>query len=299
MSRLISILFFLFISQALVAQELNCRVQVVSREVQSTNRQVYETLQRELFEFVNNRKWTNENYSLEERIECTMVITINQQISSDEFSGNIQVQSSRPVYGSNYKTTILNYKDDDVRFKYVEFQQLDFNDNTHQSNLTSIIAYYIYVILAMDHDTFAPNGGEGYWLKAQTVVNNAQGDQMAVGWKAFDGNRNRYWLVENALSRDFVQFRTAMYGYHRLGLDVMTKDDAQGRMEISKAIRGLREVNRQRPNSFMLRIFFDAKADEIANVFKHPNVNDRAELVTILTELSPTNSQQWSRITSN
>lgn len=299
MSRLISILILLISAQIVLAQELNCRVQVVSREVQSTNRQVYETLQRELFEFINNRKWTNENYSLEERIECTMVITINQQISSDEFSGNIQIQSSRPVYGSNYKTTILNYKDEDVRFKYVEFERLDYNDNTHQSNLTSIIAYYIYVILAMDHDTFAPNGGESYWLKAQTVVNNAQGDQMAVGWKAFDGNRNRYWLVENALGRDFAQFRTAMYGYHRLGLDVMTKDDAQARMEIGKAIRGLREVNRQRPNSFMLRIFFDAKADEIANIFKHPNVNDRAELVTILTELSPTNSQQWSRITSN
>src|SRR6056297_1851104 len=199
MLRKIALTFVLLsFSLLTTAQELRCNIQVISSQVQGTNRQVFQTLQSELFEFMNNRAWTEHIYSNEERIECNILINIQEQIGN-EFSGSMQIQSRRPVYNSSYNSSVFNYKDNDVKFEYIEYEPLEFSLSENKSNLTSMLAYYAYIIIGLDYDTFSEQGGTPYFQNAERIVNNAQ-NAPEKGWKAFEGRKNRYWLVENLLN---------------------------------------------------------------------------------------------------
>ena len=293
-------LFIFFLSTISFSQELNCRVTLNYSSVPSANREMFNSMRQSINEFMNSTQWTNEVFSNEERIDCTILIRINQQISTDEFSGTISVQSSRPIYKSNYKSPMVNLVDEQFRFKYVEFESLEFNENTHLSNLTSVLAYYSYVIIGLDYDSFSNNGGDNYFMKAQKIVNNAQGDNNATGWKSFEGSKNRYWLVENLLNPDFQLLRKSIYSYHREGMDYFTEKPEFVREIISTSLINLLDVYNQRPKGYLIQVFFDAKTDEIVNVFSKGTLMEANELVNVLTRISPKNADKWQKIlTSN
>ncbi|NJM15391.1 MAG: DUF4835 family protein [Bacteroidales bacterium] len=251
------------------AQELQCNIQVNSSQVQGTNKQVFETLQTSLYEFVNNRNWTNHVFSPDERIECNILINITD-FSGDVFKGDFQVQSRRPVYNSSYNSVMFNFKDNDVKFNYVEYQPLEFNLTTHTSNLTSLVAFYAYIIIGLDYDSFANDGGNPFFENAEKIVQNAQ-NEPEKGWRSFDSpsRKNRYWLINQFQDEEYAPLRSFSYRYHRQGLDVMDKKPDQGRSEILESLKLLQEVYRSKPDPFMflLQVVLDAKRDEIINVF--------------------------------
>ncbi len=293
---------FLFLSihvSSASAQELKCNVQVVSSQIQGTNRQIFQTLQNAIYEFMNTMVWTNHVYQPNERIECNILINLTEQISADEFRGSIQVQSNRPVYNSSYNTVLLNYRDNNFHIRYVEFEPLEFNPTTHISNLTSVLAYYAYIIIGMDYDTFSYNGGDEYFSIAENIVTNAQ-NAPESGWKPFDAksNRNRYWLVTNILDADYEPLREFYYRYHRQGLDVMNKEVNQGREEITESLDLLQEVFREKPDPFMhyLQVVMDAKGDEIIKVYSEANPEEKSRAVTILSEIDPSNATKYQAI---
>jgi len=283
----------------LYAQELNCNVQVISQQVQGTNKQVFETLQNAIYEFMNNRVWTNHVYTVEERVECNLMFNITEQISADEFRGTLSVQSRRPVYNTNYQTTMFNFIDNDIRFRYIEFQPLEFDLNSHTSNLTSILAFYAYFILALDYDSFALEGGTPYFSNAEQIVVNAQNTAFK-GWKPMDdmAHKNRYWLVKDFLDSEYKNVREFNYRYHRHGLDVMDEKVAEGRAAIADALELLQEVHRSRPDPYMytLRLVFDAKADEIVNIFSESFPEERNRVYNILTEVDKPNASKYKAI---
>ena len=263
--RLIFFLAFLISINHLLAQELICNVRVISNQIQSSDKQKFNTLQTAIREFVNNKKWTSETFKSEERLECNIMINITEEISTDEYKGTIQIQSSRPVFNTSYYSPLMNYVDNDFQFSYIEHQTLEFNENTHISNLTSVVSFYIYTVLALDYYTFSLDGGVSYMQKAQTIVNNAQSAQER-GWKAFESNKNRYWIAEELLDAKYSSFTEAMYYYHRMGLDRMFEDPEKGRASVTESLELLRKVKRQNPTAFILQLFFDAKSSELASV---------------------------------
>lgn len=290
----ISLLLFLMAVSG-YAQELNCNVSVVSPQVQGSNKQVYDTMRKALYEFVNNKKWTDHVFKDEERIECSLMFNITDQISDDEFRGTLQIQARRPVYNSSYTTNLLNYRDNDIQFKYVEFESLEFNEQAHTSNLVSIVAYYVNIILGMDYDTFSPEGGTLFFQRAETIVSNAQ-NAPETGWKAFEGTKNRYWLVENLLNDKYAPIRSCLYRYHRMGLDRMNEVVDEGRGEIGEAITELRPAYRENPTAMIWSIFFTAKADEITQIFTQAFPDERSRIVIILKEIDPANASKWDKI---
>lgn len=279
------------------AQELNCTVRVLSANIQGTNKQVFNTLQAAVFQFMNNRRWTRDVFEVEERIECLIEINVQEQLSADQFRGTITVQASRPVYNSSYNTTLLNIIDKDFEFRYLEFQNLDFNDNASISNLTSVLAFYAYVIVGLDYDTFGKRAGQEYFSKAQNVVNNAQNN--GTGWQAFENNRNRYWLIENLLNPAFEPFRDMMYNYHRQGLDVMAQDVQKARNTMLSSLLTLNQVHQKLPGSYLLQLFFDAKTDEIVKVFKPETPANKNQLYSMLKRIAPSNLSQWDAMLKN
>ena len=292
-------LFFLslfFISISSIGQELNCKISVNYSAISSPNKEMFNSMRQSIYEFMNNTNWTNDIFDNEERIECTILIRLDQQISTDEFSGSISVQSSRPIFKTLYNSPILNIFDDQLRFKYVEFETLEFNENTHLSNLTSILAYYAYVIIGMDYDTFSQKGGDEFFLKAQKIVSNAQNDNNATGWKSFEGLSNRYWLVENLLNPDFENVRSFYYKYHREGLDNFTEKPEFVREYLSESILSLRSAWNQRQRGYFFQIFFDTKTDEIVNIFSKGTIMQADELVNLLKEMSVKNTDKWQKI---
>lgn len=292
------IIFFLFlISAGLSAQELNCRVLINSSKIQTSDRQIYNAMKTNLTEFMNNTKWTDDTYSNEERIECTINITIDEQISTNEFRATLAVQSTRPIFKTSYNSTVLNINDTGFRFEFSEFEPLIFNKNTHTSNLTSVLAFYAYIIIGIDYDTFSSLGGEPYYLIANQIVGNAQADAQASGWKSFEGNANRYWLSDNLINSRFKKVRTALYSYHRQGLDVLTEKPSIGRSNVSDALQSLLQVSNQNPNAYLIRVFFDAKADEIVNIFSQQDIgSNTSELIDMLTQIDPSNSPKWEKM---
>jgi hypothetical protein len=232
---------------------------------------------------------------MDERIECNMFIQITEQISADEFKGNIQVQINRPVFNSSYKTPLLNIKDNDIQFRYVEFQPLEFDETSNTNPLTNMLAYYAYIMLGFDYDTFSPLGGSNYFQKAREIVNRSQ-NAREKGWRAFEGNYNRFWLVENLTNKAYGPFRELLYRYHRLGLDVMSDKPDIGRAEIADAIINMQRVYRAKPDTYINRIFFDAKSDEIVNVFSKGSTDEKSRVMTILAECDPSNSGKYEKI---
>ncbi len=294
MKRLIVALFLVY-GVFVQAQEFQCAVQVTSQKIQGSNKKVFETLQTALMEFMNNQKWTNDKFSPEERIDCNILINITEMISIDEFKGSLQIQARRPVYNSNYYTVLLNHQDQDFHFRYVEFEPLVYNPNSFDSNLIAVLAYYANVVLGLDYDSFKNNGGTTYFQEAERIVNRAQGAREA-GWKSFEGQRNRYWLIENILNQYHRPLRQCMYEYHRKGLDRMSDKVEEARAEILKALELTRKVHRQRPSSFFTQVFFTAKSDELVNIFSESFSMEKGRVVELLKEVDPGNSQKYEKI---
>ena len=298
MLKYIFILIFCY-SSAVIAQELNCQVNVASPQIQgTTEKQIFEQLQKAIFEFMNNTKWTRDNYTTPERIDCSILINITQKLGVDEYKATIQVQSRRPVFKSSYFSPAVNYIDENFTFKFQQFQQLEFNLNTYSTNLTSVLSFYAYIILANDYDTFSNLGGTEYFQKAQIIVANAQ-SSGEIGWKSQETNKNRYWIPENALQPVFIPIRECMYKYHRLGLDIMFDKPDEGRSEILKSMDLLVGVYKNRPASFIMELFFNAKVDEVVNIFSKGQPDEKTKAVEVLTTVDPANSTKYFKIQGN
>jgi len=280
------------------AQELLCNVRVNSSQVQTSDRKIFQTMQTEIYEFINNRKWTSTNIQNEERIECTIMINISKKISNDEYEGSIQIQSTRPIYGTSYKSTLFNYLDNNFRFKYLEYQSLEFSETTHMSNLTSVLAFYVNIILGLDFATFSEEGGNEYLNMAQRIVNNAQ-NAPEQGWKAFESDKNRYWLVHDLMDTRYSEFHMSMYRYHRVGLDKLGEEPEDARFEITEALEGLKSIYRENPSAFILKLFFDAKVDEIVNIYSEAFPNEQARIIKTLVEIDPSHSTKYQAITQS
>jgi hypothetical protein len=289
---------FIFASSAF-SQELKARIQVVSQAIQGTNKEVFRTLQTDLYDFLNNTKWTNHVYSESERIECNFMINLEKQISADEFKGTITIQASRPTYMSTYNTVLFNHKDNDMHFRYIEAQPLEFNESQHTSNLTSVLAFYVYFILGLDYDSFSLEGGKQFFAKAEKIVNNAQ-NAPESGWKAFEpGRKNRYWLVENAMNDKYSGIHEYMYRYHRLGLDLLVDKVNEGRAEIAESIKLLQQVNRETPNLVLMKTIMMAKSDEFVNVFSESFPDEKQRVFVMLKEIDPANTSKYQKIITN
>jgi hypothetical protein len=291
-----SLCFFflvLFNASFLYAQQLNCSVVINAQKVTNTNQQLIKNLEIALNEFVNKTDWTGQELKQNEKIKCSMFITLSA-VSSDQFSGTIQVQSSRLVFNSTYSSPIFNYNDKDFNFKYVEFENLVYNPNVFDSNLVSVLAYYSYIILGLNMDTFKSFGGNSYLETAQNILNVAQQGSYK-GWSQSDGTQNRFFLINDLLSPTFASYRQALTEYHQ-GLDGMSSDLKLSKEKVKTSILNLSKVHQTRPNAFLTRVFFDAKADEIASIFSGGPSITVSDLLETLNKISPMNATKWGQI---
>ncbi|REE08282.1 DUF4835 family protein [Winogradskyella pacifica] len=290
-------LFFLFtflVTSVTFSQELNCTVSVIAQQTGAENDILFKTLGNQLTEFINNTKWTKKTFGQQERINCSMVINVTEQ-SNNLFSASIQVSSSRPIFNSTYSSPVYNYNDRNFNFEYLEFQNLVFNESQFESNLISVLSFHVYMILGIDADTFELNGGDEYFSQAQTIASYSQ-QLNGQGWKVEDGLQSRFALIDNIMSPSFKDMRLAMYKYHIEGLDIMNEGAKEGKSQIISVLDDLQKVHRVRPNSFLMRVFFDAKADEIMDILSGgPSVNITAAM-DILNRIAPMHSQKWRNI---
>jgi hypothetical protein len=294
MRKLLSLFLSSFIFSAGNAQEFNFQLSVNSDLVNQTNQQVFKTLEVSINEFMNNKAWTNQNRLNEERLDCSMVLNLTAYNGS-QFQGTLQVQIQRPVFNTNFKTPILNHLDKDINFTYQEFQPLFYNTSTYESNLVSLLSFYAFLSLGMEADTFKLNGGNQFYATAQQILNLTSQNQ-SKGWNQADGNRSRYWLIETLRSNTFKEYRTVMYEYHRKGLDLMTENPGQAKQNIINSIASLNRLYSRRPNSFLNQIFFDAKSDEIIDIFSDgPEVDFKSSL-NLLNKIAPFFGPKWKRI---
>ncbi|REJ80347.1 MAG: DUF4835 family protein [Bacteroidetes bacterium] len=289
--------FFSLLPVMMTGQELNCQVSVQTPQIQASDKSIYETLQTSIREFMNNRNWTNDKFLNQERIECSIIITISERASVDDFKANIQIQSRRPVYKSSYNSPMFNHQDNNFSFRYVQDQTLEFDEANINSNLTAVLAYYAFIIIGLDYDSYSEFGGSTYFSKAQSIVNNAQ--RLAEsGWKAFESSRNRYWLTENLLNSTFSPLRSTIYKYHRLGFDKMTENVLDSRQVITESIKDLRRVYQDKPNSLAMQVFFNAKTDEIVNIYSAAQPDEKNQVVPVLSLIDPANSLKYQAIIS-
>ena len=277
------------------AQEITCNVSVSASKIEGSNDQIFKSMQKDIYEFLNNRKWTDNVFTSQERIECNMFIQLTQQVSADEFKGTIQVQSRRPVYNSSYSTPVLNIKDEDFQVRYIEFQAMDFDESSNADNLTNILAYYMYMILGYDYDTFSPQGGTVFFQKAQNIVNQSQ-NANEKGWKSYEKDHNRYWLVNNILNKNYSEFRDFLYTYHRQGLDLLADQTAEGRANIAEGLKAIQKINQKQSSLYILQSFFDAKSDELVNVFSEGTPQEKSLVTQILTDVNPSNASKYEKI---
>lgn len=288
------VLLTLFMTSLVSGQELNCTVTVIAQQTGNDNNVVFQTLERQLTEFINNTKWTDKTYRPQERIDCSMVINVSAY-DNDVFAATLQVQASRPVYNSSYSTPIYNYNDRDFDFQYLEFQNLVYNPIQFESNLISVLAFHVYMILATDADTFQLNGGDDYFRQAQTIVNYSQ-QGNASGWKLEDGLQSRFAVIDNILSPTFKEYRSVMYNYHINGLDIMSDNPREGKSKIGESLLELEQIHSRRPNSFLMRVFFDAKAEEVMDIFKGGPSTNITKITDLLDRVAPMHSSKWRQI---
>ncbi|NJN25110.1 MAG: DUF4835 family protein [Cyclobacteriaceae bacterium] len=298
MYRLLLAFAMLFFSHLLAGQELNCQVTVNDERANTSDRQVFRDMEKAFARFMNDRKWTENNYLPEERIDCSMAITIESMPAVGVFNATVQIQSSRPVYNSSYFSLLLNFADRDWQFEYIESTPLDYGDNIYTSNLTSILAFYAYIIIGLDNDTFSEFGGENQFKKALDIVNLAQQSDR-VGWQAFQSNRNRYWLSENLNNQDLRPIRKGLYTYHRLGLDQFEAKPDESRELILGVLKDIQAANRNIPNSILKISFFDTKKSELSKIFEKGNPATRKEAYNLLINLDPTNTESYKSIIGN
>lgn len=297
----IKYLFFLFfIVNSARAQELNARVTVVSNRVaNNVSRSTFTTLQTALNNFLNNRKWSTDVYAPIERIQCNFLLNLESGADLNVYKGTLTIQSARPVFNTNYLSPIINFKDDDIVFKYLEFQQLDFNDNRVTgtdplaSNLTAVFAYYANLIIAFDADSFSPKAGVPFFQKAQNIVNNAPDGRNISGWKAFDGIRNRYWLVENMSNSRYAVMHDIYYNYYRLVMDKLYEDDKAARAELLNVLNLLDKNNSENQNTMINQFFFQGKATELVKIFSKAPPPDKARALELLPTLDLTNAAKY------
>jgi len=294
MPRFLFFVSLLFATITSTAQELNCTVSINADQTGQPNLQVFRTLESQLVEFINTTKWTNKEFKNQEKIDCNMSIIVTN-FEANVFQATIQIQASRPIYQSSYSSPIYNYNDKQFNFAYSEFQPLTFNINTFGSNLISVIAFHVYTILGLDASSFTLNGGGEYFDMARQIVNNGASSNFQ-GWKSSDGTQSRFRYNDALISQVYKEYHTAMYEYHRYGLDLMSQSQKEAKENIINAMAILKGINDRRPNSYLLRTFFDAKSDEIQSIYSGgPNV-DITELVNNLNRMAPTKRENWSQI---
>jgi len=292
MTRIIT--FFLLLTFGIAhSQELNCTVTVNTQKLNNANQQVFRTLETSLSEFVNQTHWTGLTYKQNEKINCSMYITISSN-ESDQFTATIQVQSSRIIYNSSYASPVLNFNDKDFSFRYTEFESLIFNPAEFESNLVSVVSFYSYIILGMDADSFVPLAGNSYFEIAQNISNVAQ-QSGYKGWSQSDGNQSRFYLVNDLLSPVYNEVRQTSFAYHS-GLDIMSQDLKSAKEKIKNSLLNLGKLNAVKPNAFATRVFFDAKSDEIVSIFSGGPSIPITDLVESLNKTSPLNSSKWALI---
>lgn len=293
---ILSLICFILSTEWLKAQELNANVIVNYQNVQTTETRVFEDMQKAFKQFLNNRKWTNDVFATEERINCNFVINIQKMPSIGSYEATVQIQSSRPVYNSSYESLVFNFADRDWQFQYVESQPLEFNLNSFTTNITSILAYYAYIIIGLDYDTFSEVGGTEFYERARQIVNNAQ--QQGQGWDQFGDNRrrNRYWLVENLLNQQMAPVRQSLYTYHRKGLDIFLENEEESRKSMLSALNEMQKISKLFPQNILLITFFDAKNDELVNVFSKGSMQTRRDAYNALVEINPTQTDEYGII---
>ena len=281
------------------AQELKCTVTVNSDKVQGSNKSMFTTLQQSMEEFINNTKWTNMTFQEKERIECSMMLVVSA-VQDNVVVGGLTCQNRRPVYGTSYTTPLLNIKDNNFNFVYQESDRLDFQEATFTTNLTAMLAYYCYLILGHDMDSFSRLGGTPFFQMCENIVNSAQSASLetteAVGGKAFESNRNRYALINNLMDEAFKKYREYYYEYHRLGLDEMSANVANGRARIASGITTLKEANRARPATYVVNAFLDAKSDELINIFQGGTDAEKKSMYETLVDIDPTRQSAYDKI---
>lgn len=303
MKQILALLFSVFMLQAASAQELQARFTVNANKVSTqVDKKVFQTLQAALTNFVNNRKWTTDAFQSQEKIKCNFLLTIDDYMGDNVYKASLTVQAARPVYNTTYESPIINFQDADVQFKYVEFQPIEFNENRIQgsdalaANITAVIAYYINLILGMDYDSFAPRGGDPYFQKAQYIVNNAPESGPISGWKAFDGLRNRFRLVQNLVDSRFTLVHDAIYSYYRNGLDKFFENETEGRTGILNALNYLNAVNTENPNSMIIQVFFQGKSGELVKIFSKAEGDMRKKAKDLLVKLDITNTSTYKEL---
>ena len=281
------------------AQEINCTVTVNSEQIEGSNKQVFETLKTAIEEYMNQNRWTNMTYAMHEKIECSMLIVV-KKMEDNMFTCEMTLQSRRPVYGTTYTTPLLNFKDNAFNFSYQEFDRIEYQQNQFTTNLTAMLAYYCYLIIGHDQDSFTRLGGTPFFEQCEDIVNACQSASMEnleqKGWLAFDSNRNRYALINNLLDEAFKKYRNYYYEYHRLGLDEMSSNVTNGRARIAEGMPVLREAYRARPATYVINTFLDAKADELVDIFKQGTDKEKQDVYTILTDIDPTRQNTYEQI---
>ncbi len=299
--RKLNLLFILLLVVGFsTAQELNARVTVVSNRVGSNvNQNTFRTLQTAINNFVNNRKWTTDNFAPNEKIECSFLLNLEPTSDLNVYNASLTIQAARPVFNASYLSPIINYQDENIAFKYVEFQQLDFNENRVSgtdalvSNLTAVFAYYVNMILAFDYDSYGLRGGDLYFQKAQNIVNNAPDGRNISGWKAFDGTRNRYWLVENMLNSRYTIMHDVYYNYYRMGMDKLYEDENTARTEVLNVLNLLNNFNTDNPNKMINQFFFQGKSTELIKIFSKAPPQDKARASELLQKMDITNATKY------
>ena len=302
MRHIVAILALIVMSIAMTAQELKCTISINSEQVQGSNKAVFTTLQQSMEEFVNTQRWTNMTFQEKERIECSMMIVV-KSVQDNMFVCEFTCQSRRPVFGTTYTTPTLNIKDENFTFTYQEYDRMEFQTNTFTSNLTALVAYYCYLIIGHDMDSFAKLGGTPYFQVCEDIVTSAQSASIdnaeMVGWKAFESNRNRYALTNNLMDEAFKKYRAYYYDYHRHGLDEMVNNVANGRARIAKDIKVLKEAYNARPATYLVGTFVDAKADELVNIFKSGTAEEKKMVYELLMDIDPTRQDTYENINRN
>jgi hypothetical protein len=289
-------IFVLIASKFITGQELLCNVQIESRQIAGVDQSVFDAMQKSIFEFMNNRRWSNINYKLEERIECTFIITIQSAIQGgDEFSGSLNVVLQRPIYGTSYNSVLLNMVDNNVQFRYTPFQAMEYADNTFSDNLTQILAFYAYMLIAMDLDTYSLFGGSDYYERANSVVQVASNSNFQ-GWQSFDGPRNRFHFVENMLNSSYNDLRKLLYEYHRKGLDIMAEDLNGGRTVITNSLSYFKTVFDKRPNLYSLQLILEAKRQEIISIYQEASPAEKVAMINLMSTVDPPNGTKYEAV---
>jgi hypothetical protein len=302
MRKLSILLAICFCCRLAYSQELNAKVTVMSGQIKSTvDKKVFQTLQTALTNFLNNHKWTKDNYQQQEKIACSFLINLTKEVESNVYGAALTIQAGRPVYNSAYISPLINFQDNDVTFKYIEFQQVEFNENSISgtdpaaANLTAVLAYYVYMILGLDYDSFSPRGGDQFFKKAQNIVTNAPDGRNISGWKAFDGQRNRYWLAENFNNSKYTLLHDVYYTYYRLGMDKLYEDENDARPQMLNALNSLNTLNSDNPNLMGLQFFFLGKSDELSKAFKKSPPQERVRASELLQRLDISNSDRYKQ----